>query len=235
MKKTKLNELINFDLELWDHYKPDLMIGVDEVGRGCLAGPLYTAAFGVSSRNQLSKFFDFSGLEILNDSKKVPKKLRPSLCSILKSDSLSKLKSISFQEASSVDSYGIVDCIWSSMKESLEMILKIYFNEANKEEICFSDLRILVLVDGPKEIPNASEFIQIPVIKGDNKSALIAAASNLAKEARDEYMKELSRDYDFYSWESNVGYGTKKHLEMILSHGISPHHRMSFLGRISNK
>jgi ribonuclease HII len=231
VKKNKLQELVNFDLELWDRYKPDLLVGLDEVGRGSLAGPLYTSAFGLNSKKQLKSLLKCRELKVLDDSKKVSKKNRRSLCEALESPKISAGIGVSYTEASSIDSYGIIDSIWTSMKESLEDCLK---NTSKFSIECVPN--ILVLIDGPKTIPDLNfdhcKIRQISIVKGDSKSAVIASASNLAKRARDEYMKELSSEYGFYFWESNVGYGTQKHREMILSHGPSPHHRISFLKKV---
>jgi ribonuclease HII len=230
-KTSYLNELLDHDCSFAAKYnlsKKLLLIGVDEVGRGCLAGPVCTAAFACSLFHDQSQLLlqdirrsknvfeledldldidnyeelkHLSDLEFLQDSKQVPKNKRKALCKALLDipiDDGYLLHSINFQEAQIIDEIGIVKAIWKSMSKNIIDIYNQYF-------IQFGDKpsKVIVLVDGPKAISNefledSLNFEQICIVKGDSKSASIAAASNLAKEARDDLMQKLSKQYKKY-------------------------------------
>jgi ribonuclease HII len=173
-----------------------------------------------------------SDLEFLQDSKQVPKNKRKALCKALLDipiDDGYLLHSINFQEAQIIDEIGIVKAILKSMSKNIIDIYNQYF-------IQFGDKpsKVIVLVDGPKAISNefledSLNFEQICIVKGDSKSASIAAASNLAKEARDDLMQKLSKQYKNYGFDKHVGYGTAKHIEAIKKFGKSKIHRQSFM------
>lgn len=182
--------------------------GVDEVGRGPLAGPIVSCAVILD----LDVLEDDLILE-LNDSKKINEKKREELAEIIKEKALAY--NISLRTAKEIDEKGIGVC-------NNEVFL----------EAC-NGLKIipdLVLSDGYKvkgiDKPNES------VIKGDTKSACIAAASIIAKVYRDKLMKEYSEKYPYYSLSENVGYGTVKHVEGIHKYGPCEIHRLSFLRNI---
>ncbi len=250
-----LKSLIKYDKEilkktqkkyLSDGYSDDdfLIVGVDEVGRGSFAGPLCTGAYSIFDFSKFAKDkiqkLSNERLELLNDSKKVAHKKREELCSSLKKYPQT-LWSIDFQPADEVDKIGIVNCIWNSMTNNLKQILGGF---ENLTEGKFPKV-IVVLVDGPKTILGLEMFLlseygaagleiveQISVVKGDSKSAMIAAASNIAKEIRDNYMKDLAKDFPEYAWDTNVGYGTEVHRQAIDKFGPCQHHRMSFLKKM---
>ena len=282
--------IIKHDSQIYSTYNRDiLIIGLDEVGRGCVAGPVCTGAYSCSSfylhgkellediirSRQLSsgEFMSYSNrdlyysetiinegsieedlqeiealssLLLLEDSKQVPHAKREKLCdSLLNVPSFSPeshiLYATDYHSASQIDTIGIVPCIWSSMTNNVINIVLQYFEFYHRYPG-----EVLLLVDGPKTIANISNLIKIKldernitdlnfnlqqqaIIRGDSHSALIAAASNLAKSARDKYMRELASKHTNYLWENNVGYGTKKHLEAIQTHGMTSEHRRSFL------
>jgi len=179
--------------------------GVDEVGRGCLAGPVVTAAV------ILPKDFDYP---IVKDSKKLSEKKRKEAFELIKEKAIGY--SISFISPQIVDKINILQATMEGMHTSLNTL------DINFEHI---------LVDGNyftpyKEIPHTC------VVKGDNTYYSIAAASILAKVSRDEYMKELHKEYPKYKWDGNKGYGSADHIEMIKKVGITEHHRKSFLKNI---
>ena len=120
-------------------------------------------------------------------------------------------------EVEEIEKYNILACSLKAMKLSCESVIK----QAKLNEF-------LVLVDGNKLIRNFN-FNQQFIIKGDSKSASIAAASILAKVTRDRYMQELDKEFPQYNWKSNAGYLTKEHLEAIDKYGITKYHRNSFL------
>lgn len=233
---TVLLSLVEHDQKYFD--QNTILIGVDEVGRGCLAGPVCTGAYSCNPEFLLS--LD-KNIYLLNDSKKVSHKDRPSLYRTLIEANLDY--AVNFQTAKTIDKIGIVPSIWKSMINNIASILEARLSK-NTE-------RLIVFVDGPKTIPDLDrslklllknkklkayleklEIEQIAIKKGDSISALIAAASNIAKEERDIYMQKLSDKYPEYGWQTNVGYGSKKHRGAIYEHGTTKYHRESFLGKI---
>lgn len=180
--------------------------GIDEVGRGPLAGPIVAAA--VILDEDLKSDTDI--ILGLNDSKKVPLEKREKLSDIIIKKSLSY--SIVAMTNDEIDKYGIGYCN------------NMIFINACKELSIKPDI---VLTDGYPikgyDVNNKS------VIKGDAKSAAIAAASIIAKVYRDRLMREYSTKFPVYKFDKNVGYGTKEHIDAIKAHGITSIHRKSFL------
>lgn len=200
-EKARVKKMYDFDL---DNLKGDYIAGVDEVGRGPLAGPIVSAAV----------VLDYSKLDNMilwiNDSKKINASKRKILFEKIKDIAVDyKIVSIS---ASVIDEKGISWCNNEVFKEAV-LGLKIKVDK--------------VLCDGYpiKDFNIESQA----VIKGDTKSAAIACASILAKVYRDELMEVYSRQYPGYDFESNVGYGTAKHITGIKEHGSCEIHRMSFI------
>ncbi|MCP4522461.1 MAG: ribonuclease HII [Cytophagales bacterium] len=181
--------------------KDKVEAGLDEVGRGCLAGPVVAAAVILPK--------DYTH-ELLNDSKKLSKKARTQLREDIQKDALAYC--VAEVSHTKIDEINILNASFLAMHKALDGL--------NQEPE-------LLLVDGNrfhayKEIPHTC------VVKGDAKFLSIAAASILAKTYRDELMEELAKEYDVYGWESNAGYPTKKHREGIEKYGVSPYHRQSF-------
>lgn len=177
--------------------------GIDEVGRGPLAGPVVTACVVMPYDEMIDGVFD---------SKKVSKKNREKLFDIIKEKAISY--SINVQNQDIIDEINILNATKRSMEQS------------------FKDLKIkpdLLLVDAVKLDICENEK---PIIKGDATSYAVACASILAKVYRDRLMEEYAITYPNYDFENNVGYGTKKHIEAIKQFGITPIHRLSFLSKI---
>ena len=173
--------------------------GVDEVGRGPLAGPVVTAAVILPD-----KFF----LAGIDDSKKLSEKKREEFAEIIQKEAISV--SVSMIHANEIDCLNIYEATKKAMKSAITHL------EPKPD---------FLLIDAMKlETPYPSESI----IKGDAKSVSIAAASIVAKVTRDRLMKELSLEYPEYRFDQNMGYGTKDHLVAIENHGITPYHRKSF-------
>lgn len=190
-------------------YGYDVVAGVDEVGRGPLAGPIVAAAVILPK--------DSEDLILrINDSKKLSKELREELSEIIKERAVSY--SIAIKNSSEIDEKGIGYCNNEIFKEAIQGL---------------SVVPDLVLSDGYtiKEFSYRNEA----VIKGDTKSAVIACASIIAKVYRDDMMEEYSEKYPEYHFDKNVGYGTKDHIEAILNHGSCEIHRESFLRNILEK
>ena len=179
----------------------EIICGVDEAGRGPLAGPVCAAAVILPK-----------GLEIpgLNDSKKLTDKRRRELAPIIKEQALAY--GIAFASHEEIDQINILQATFLAMERALAE-LKI------KPE--------LALIDGNRQ--KDFGIMVETVVKGDSRSANIAAASVLAKVTRDDYMEAMATEYPGYGFEIHKGYGTKAHYEALRNLGPSPIHRMSFL------
>lgn len=185
-----------------------VLCGVDEAGRGPLAGDVYAAAVVFESGTVI---------EGINDSKKLSEKKRE----LLYDEIIAKAKAYCIATASveEIDELNILNATYLAMKRAVEGLGLI---------------PDLALIDGnrlPPELPCKAETI----VKGDGTSASIAAASILAKVARDRYMKVLAEKYPQYQFEKHKGYGTKLHTELILANGPSEVHRKTFLRKLYNE
>lgn len=187
-----------------------IVIGTDEAGRGPGAGGVFAAAV------YFDKITDglIKDLAILNDSKKLTPKKRDSIFDVIKNNTINEITCVEVEE---IEKINILNSSLKAMKLSCESVI-----DKIKAE------NIITLVDGNKLI---KEYIypQEFVIKGDAKSASIAAASVLAKVSRDRYMERLHEEYPMYNWKKNAGYLTAEHLKAIDEFGVCPYHRMSFL------
>ncbi|MBQ2842535.1 MAG: ribonuclease HII [Clostridia bacterium] len=175
--------------------------GVDEAGRGPLAGPVFAAAV-ILPENCV--------IEGLNDSKKISEKKRESLFDVIKEKAVSY--SIASVDEKIIDEINILQATYLAMKKAVEG-LDVPADYA--------------LIDGNRMPP--LEIDGETVVKGDAKSPSIAAASILAKVSRDRFMLELDEKYPQYKFSQHKGYGTKLHYEMLTENGVSDCHRMSFL------
>ena len=175
--------------------------GCDEAGRGPLAGPVFAAAV------ILPKDFHHP---LLNDSKKMTEKARELLRPIIEREAVAwAVEEVSAEE---IDTINILNASITGMQRAVRRL-------GVKPEF--------LLIDGNKFKPFDGYAYQC-VVKGDAKFASIAAASVLAKTYRDEYMRKLAQEYPQYGWERNMGYPTKEHVEAIIAHGYTLHHRKSF-------
>lgn len=181
-----------------------LICGVDEAGRGPLAGPVYSAAV-ILPRDAV--------IEGLNDSKKLTEKKREALFDVITERALT---------------YGIA----SASVEEIEKlnILNATFLAMNRAIDKLDPIPELALIDGNRSTGIAMP--SRCVVKGDSRCADIAAASILAKVSRDRYMLTLAEKYPQYHFEQHKGYGTKLHYEALREYGPSPEHRPSFLRKM---
>ena len=186
--------------------------GIDEVGRGPLAGPVVSAAVWICDNFATIVQENFPEFTI-RDSKKMTHKRRLQVVNWINELPANIIRySIASASVSEIDQLNILQAALLSMKrayEALEFSAKY------------------VLVDGNKS-PNLSGCEVKTIIGGDDKVLSISVASVIAKEYRDALMIELSKEYPQYGWDTNVGYGSRKHMEAIEKFGISPHHRTSF-------
>ena len=176
------------------------IVGVDEVGRGPLAGPVVAAAVILNPNISLKG---------INDSKKISLKKREEL--FLKIISFSKF-AIGFASVREIEEYNILQASLMAMKRAVVSLAK---------------LKTIILIDGIHSFDPTNKKIKT-IVKGDEKYPSIAAASILAKVVRDNYMKIISEKYTRYFWEKNSGYGTAQHLYSIEKFGITPFHRKTF-------
>ena len=212
MKKEQREKLLKQKLIDMSAYEKELyakgistVAGVDEVGRGPLAGPVLAACV------VLPADWDIQGLD---DSKKLSEKKRNEMFQIISDRALAI--GTGMADNNTIDKINILNATRQAMRQAVE--------EAEKQmgEAIGHVLVDAVTIDG---IGNE----QTAIIKGDAKSISIAAASIIAKVTRDNMMKEYALEYPYYAFESNKGYGTKAHYQGINEHGITPIHRKTFL------
>ncbi len=213
-KRKKKDEVVEnieepkMTLHEFDLSKGEIVIGVDEAGRGPLAGNVVAAAA------ILKKYS--SDLDEINDSKKLTEKKREKLFDVIMENFYIGVGEATPEE---IDEINILNATFLAMRRALE----------NLKKQCGTDH--LILVDGNfkiREYEGEQEF----VIKGDAKSLSIAAASIIAKVTRDREMIEEGKKYPEYKFEKHKGYGTKLHKEKLLELGVLPIHRKSFLNKI---
>ncbi len=209
-KKVSINlsDLYDYDEALRNELSDGVLCGVDEAGRGPLAGDVFAAAVVLDPDVKI---------EGINDSKKLTEKKREQLYDEI----ISKASDYCIATASveEIENINILEAAMLAMKRAVDGL-------KNKPS--------LVIADGNKKPPVETAEVRA-VIKGDALSASIAAASILAKVARDRYMEEMADKYPEYRFEKHKGYGTKLHYQMIDENGPSPIHRMSFLRKYYDK
>ena len=182
--------------------------GVDEAGRGPLAGPVYAAAVILPLNLQIDG---------LNDSKKLSEKKREQLFDEIKEKAIAY--SVGIATEAEIDEINILNATFLAMKRAVDS-LTVKADYA--------------LIDGNR-YPHIGDICEETVVKGDGKVMSIAAASIIAKVSRDRFMLELAKKYPQYQFEKHKGYGTKLHYEMIEKYGVSDIHRKTFLKNILNK
>ena len=178
----------------------NLIAGVDEVGRGCLAGPVFAAAV-ILNNNIVTKD--------ITDSKKISFKKKVVLYEYIKKNSIYAVGTASVQEINKVN---ILNASLLSMERALGKL-------KSKPDIAY--------IDGPFSPPNTKIECKT-FIKGDEKFFCISAASIIAKVTRDFFMIKLSKKYPKYKWHKNFGYGTRDHLLGLKRYGVTRHHRKKF-------
>ena len=184
------------------------LVGVDEVGRGCIAGPVFAACVAIDY-DELFALPD-KKRALIRDSKTLSAKQREEIAPIIKA--IATESYIAMVSVQKIEEYGIRDASLLAMQRAISLCQKPYD---------------VVMVDGRDKIP---EYMgkQLSVIGGDNLAYCIAAASILAKISRDRYMQKASEKFPEYQFEKHVGYGTKAHMEALATHGACPLHRKTF-------
>ncbi len=181
-----------------------ILIGVDEAGRGCLAGPVVSASVAI---------YEHQVIDGVNDSKLLSPKKRDFLYDVIQNECLSS--SIKCIDNHAIDEKNILVATLESMKEAINAI------EISADEI---------LIDGPHKpvMHNDKDLITKGVIGGDKLFHCISAASIIAKVYRDRFMIELHQKFPEYNFQKNKGYPTKDHIQVIKELGPSPYHRLTF-------
>jgi len=179
--------------------------GVDEAGRGPLAGPVCAAAVILPENCEI---------EGLNDSKKLSEKKREMLFDIIKEKAVAY--SIAYGTLEEIEQYNILEATYIAMNRAIDGL---------------SQKSDFALIDGNR-LPKGIKIPSVTVVKGDSKSCSIAAASILAKVTRDRLMLEYDKKYPEYLFAQHKGYGTKAHYEAIARHGVCEIHRLSFLKNV---
>lgn len=189
---------------LQNHLKPNCIeVGVDEAGRGCLAGDVYAAAVVLPE--------GFTN-DLLNDSKQLTERQRNELRVIIEREAVAW--AVGVVTAREIDEINILNASILAMHRALEQVeKKLKFDH--------------IIIDGNR-FKSYKKVAYQTVVKGDGKYMSIAAASILAKTHRDEYMCRLHDEYPQYDWKGNKGYPTKKHRAAIEQYGTTPYHRMTF-------
>lgn len=207
--RTKLSiTLPNLDLEyaVVNSSGVTLIAGIDEAGRGSIAGPVYAAAVILS----LDEPQKLAALEQVNDSKKLTARQRERLFTLIKEYALAY--GVGSAPASTIDREGIIPANAQAMMKAVAML------EPEAQYL---------LIDGRMRLRNLP-LPQESIIRGDSKSLSIAAASILAKVSRDRYMISLAQRYPVYGLDHNMGYCTVEHVAALDVHGPCPEHRHSF-------
>ena len=211
------------EIALRTNYPNVCIIGIDEVGRGPLAGPVVVCAAVLQNP---------TGDSSLNDSKKLTRKKREAMFDAVKEECL--CYAIASASAEEIDEFNILEADFLAMRRALSA-LGFPGLKASKPKLPIEvkgllpqNTKLLIAVDGNLKIRGVPEENQLAIIQGDGRVASISAASILAKVYRDRYMDNLAQKYPGYAFEKNAGYGTKAHLEGIRKLGMTPEHRKSF-------
>ena len=184
-----------------------VIVGVDEVGRGPLAGPVTAAAVFVDRQK-----ITLDLLTKIDDSKKISQKKRATISKQIESIAII---GIGWASSGEIDQLNILEATMLAMQRAISSLRKQIISDPD-----------YILIDGNK-VPRL-DFPSKAIVRGDEKSLSIAAASIVAKNKRDAFMTSLSKLYPGYGWEKNAGYGTGEHLAAIEREGITVYHRRSF-------
>ena len=200
LAETERTERMLFYEKKYSEY--ELICGIDEVGRGPLAGPVVAGAVILPKDHRIL---------YLNDSKQLTAAKREELYDVIMREAVAVgLGEISNER---IDEINILNATYEAMRMAIN-------NLSKKPDILLNDAVTIPLVD----------IRQVPIIKGDAKSASIAAASIVAKVTRDRLMERMDVEYPGYGFASNKGYGSKEHIEALKKLGPTPIHRRSFIG-----
>ena len=198
-EQLRLDKMLEYERKLYNEGY-EYICGIDEAGRGPLCGPVVAAAVILKKDDHI---------EGVNDSKKLSEKKRESLFEIIKERAVAY--SVGIVDEKTIDEINILEATRLAMKKAVEG-LKVKAEYA--------------LVDAEKKVPISIPYT--PIIKGDQLSESIAAASIIAKVTRDHMVLELDEKYPEYNFKKNKGYGTREHTDAIIKYGLCDAHRRSF-------
>ena len=189
---------------------PTPWIGIDEVGRGCLAGPVTAAA--VIFRSKIDNKYYV-------DSKQIKPEQREALSASIHDH---HWVAIGWASVDEIDQVNILQATFLAMHRAVILLLE--------KVTVASEEKPTLFIDGRDRIPSLGHLLQVPIIQGDQKVRLISAASIAAKVARDQFMISLAKSGDDYGFEKHKGYGTEEHRKQIQKFGPCPWHRQTFSG-----
>ncbi len=194
---------------------PQYVVGIDEVGRGPLAGPVTVCVFKIDPQKYRAISFHAN----IRDSKQLSEKKRKLYATELKQLKKNKICDFAIVSVSAlkIDTWGISKAIRYAIRVGLDKV------RASTEDI--------ILLDGGLRAPDHFRY-QSTIIRGDEKELVIACASIVAKTIRDNYVKKIAKQYPGYGFASHVGYGTKKHRDAIRKYGLTTFHRKTFCKNI---
>ena len=205
MEKERIHGMRAFENELVRDVPGVILIaGIDEAGRGPLAGPVAAGAVILPEDHDIL---------YLNDSKKLSAKKRDMLFDQIKEEAVAW--AVGLSDPARIDEINILQATYEAMRSAISQLEK----------------KPTVLINDAVTIPGV-DILQIPVVKGDAKCISVAAASILAKVTRDRIMEEMDEKYPQYGFARHKGYGTKEHMNAIREYGPCPIHRRSFITRI---
>lgn len=196
----------DFDKSLLNAEKCELLVGIDEAGRGPSAGPVVACACIVPQNL-------WPLLKDVKDSKKLSDAKRRELFILF--NKLNIPRALAFVHAKEIDQINILEATFNAMAKAVNRLSP--------------PTTALLAVDGNKTIKHLTGYKQTAVVKGDNKSLSVACASITAKVARDNWMLWLHKQYPYYNFASHKGYWTKQHEFNVRQHGLCPQHRRSFI------
>ena len=215
-KRSRLNELLKHDARILTTRSPGChIIGLDEVGRGSLIGAVIGGA--VCLPRELTRP-QKKLLTWLDDSKKLTADVRAELSAAIHAFCLVGLGQASKDEIDTINIH----------YASLLALYRAFQELCQKAALCPDASDVFLMMDGRAVIPDYDRSRQQAIIKGDGQSAAIAAASIVAKHARDTMVKALALEFPGYDWEKNMGYGTPAHIRGIRELGLTPLHRKNF-------
>ncbi|MFA9288874.1 MAG: ribonuclease HII [Weeksellaceae bacterium] len=216
-KKRKTSQAtFEYEKPWWD--QNTWVIGVDEVGRGPLAGPVTVGGvcFPLMTESPILTTIESLGID---DSKKLDHEKRAVLAQQIKT--YTPYHAVAHTDVEYINQHGIVAALSSAVTQVVRQICSLLSQ----------DRPYILLIDGYKldQLPYEMQDKQYNIIKGDQLSISIAAASIIAKVDRDQLMEDKSQEYPAYQWQQNKGYGTAIHLQAIREHGVSPYHRLQYV------
>ena len=216
--EARLKRMLAFDENLRQELASNtVLIGCDEVGRGSLIGNVVASAVCWKSSDSPKHAEALHSLIGINDSKKLTAKQREALLPAILNYCHVGIGQATPEE---IAEHNIIGASMRAVQRAIDEL----FSHLKEEEM----LHCHYLMDGRDRIPTIEWNQQSPIVKGDAHSALIAMASIVAKEHRDDWVRSVADDFSDYGWASNMGYATAKHLEAVRRLGITPHHRPSF-------